>query len=125
VLVEDHDVYTNHIHAEDLARAVVAALFRGRPNRAYNAADNAELKMGAWFDLIADAHGLPHPPRVEWDEAETRIAPLLLSFMSESRRLDNTRLTRELRVRLAFPEPAALFAAVPPLTPARQMQLAL
>jgi nucleoside-diphosphate-sugar epimerase len=125
VLADEHDVFTNHIHADDLARACVAALFRGLPNRAYNITDNAELKMGAWFDMVADAHALPHPPRVDWDEAETRIAPMLLSFMSESRRLSNARMRNELRVRLAYPDPQALFAAAPPRTTARQMTLEL
>ena len=101
VLTPEDDVYTNHIHADDLARAAVAAIFHGRPNRAYNVADDAELKMGGWFDAVADAFHLPRPPRVTWDEAEQRIAPLLLSFMSESRRLVNARMKRELRVRLA------------------------
>ena len=125
VLSEEHDVYTNHIHADDLARACVAALFHGRPNRAYNITDNAEMKMGAWFDLVADAHSLPRPPRVDWDEAETRVAPMLLSFMSESRRLANLRMRNELRVRLRDPEPAALFAAAPSRVAARQMLLEL
>ena len=87
MLAPEDDVFTNHIHADDLARAAVAALFRGRPNRAYNVSDDAELKMGGWFDAVADAFHLPRPPRVSWDEAEARIAPMLLSFMSESRRL--------------------------------------
>jgi nucleoside-diphosphate-sugar epimerase len=125
VLADEHDVYTNHIHADDLARACVAALFRGRPNRAYNVTDDAQMKMGDWFDVVADAHNLPRPPRVGWDEAETRIAPMLLSFMSESRRLDNTRMRRELRLRLAYPTPAAMFAAAPPRVVARQMRLEL
>ena len=43
--------------------------------------------MGGWFDAVADAFKLPRPPRVSWEEAEARIAPMLLSFMSESRRL--------------------------------------
>ena len=42
----EDDVYTNHIHADDLARALVAALWRGRPQRVYNAVDDTELKMG-------------------------------------------------------------------------------
>jgi nucleoside-diphosphate-sugar epimerase len=33
VLRAEDDVYTNHIHADDLARACVAALLRGRPQR--------------------------------------------------------------------------------------------
>ncbi|MCM2253860.1 MAG: NAD-dependent epimerase/dehydratase family protein, partial [Ramlibacter sp.] len=54
VLQARDDVYTNHIHADDLARAVLAALWRGRPQRAYNASDDTELKMGDYFDLAAD-----------------------------------------------------------------------
>ena len=125
VLAPEDDVFTNHIHADDLARAAVAAIFRGRPNRAYNVADDAELKMGGWFDAVADAFHLPRPPRVTWDEAEQRIAPLLLSFMSESRRLVNARMKRELRVRLAYPTPHALLAMVAPRALKKQLPLAL
>ena len=114
VLRPDDDVFTNHIHADDLARATVAALFRGRPNRAYNVSDDSELKMGVWFDLVADAFRLPRPPRVSWEEAEQRIAPMLLSFMSESRRLANLRMKRELRVRLRYPTPQVLLQEVAP-----------
>jgi nucleoside-diphosphate-sugar epimerase len=125
VLVDEDDVYTNHIHADDLARACVAALFRGKPNRVYNITDDAELKMGAWFDAVADAHRLPRPPRVSWEDAEARIAPMLLSFMHESRRLGNVRMKRELRVRLAYPVPQAMLAGVAPRSAATQMKLAL
>ena len=121
----DDDVFTNHIHADDLARAAVAAIFHGRPNRAYNVTDDAEMKMGGWFDAVADAFHLPRPPRVSWEEAEQRIAPMLLSFMSESRRLVNARMKRELRVRLAYPTPQALLAAVAPRELKKQLPLAL
>jgi nucleoside-diphosphate-sugar epimerase len=112
VLDPADDVYTNHIHADDLAHAVVAALFRGRATRAYNVTDDAEMKMGAWFDAVADAFRLPRPPRVSWEVAEARIAPMLLSFMSESRRLSNERMKRELRVRLRYPTPQVLLDEV-------------
>jgi nucleoside-diphosphate-sugar epimerase len=125
VLAADDDVFINHIHADDLARAAVAAIFHGRPNRAYNVTDDAEMKMGGWFDSVADAFHLPRPPRVSWEEAEQRIAPLLLSFMSESRRLVNTRMKRELRVRLAYPTPQVLLAAVAPRELKKQLPLAL
>jgi len=103
VLEPEDDVFTNHIHADDLARACVAALFRGRPQRVLHASDDSELKMGAYFDLAADLSGLPRPPRVARSEAAVAIGPMALSFMSESRRLDNTRLKRELRLKLRFP----------------------
>ena len=123
VLVPEDDVYTNHVHADDLARVAVAALFRGRPNRAYHATDDAEMKMGQWFDAIADAYRLPRPPRIGWDEAESRIAPMLLSFMSESRRLANDRMKRELRVRLRYPTPQAMLDEAAPRDLRRQMAL--
>ncbi len=123
VLRPEDDVYTNHIHAEDLARAVIAAAFRGRPNRAYNVTDDAEMKMGGWFDAVADAFRLPRPPRVTWEEAEARIAPMLLSFMSESRRLSNARMKHELRVRLRYPTPQHLLAEIAPRELRKQLAL--
>ena len=124
-LLPEDDVYTNHVHADDLARAVIAALFRGKPNRAYNVADDAELKMGAWFDAVADAFRLPRPPRIAWEEAEQRMAPQLLSFMSESRRLSNRRMKRELRLVLRYPEPQTLLTRIAPREPKKQMALPL
>jgi nucleoside-diphosphate-sugar epimerase len=125
VLAPDDDVFTNHIHAEDLARATVAALFRAKPNRAYNVTDDAEMKMGGWFDAVADAFQLPRPPRVSWEEAEQRIAPLLLSFMHESRRLSNARMKRELRVRLRYSVPQQLLDEIAPRDLKKQLALPL
>jgi len=125
VLAPVDDVFTNHIHAEDLARATVAALFHARPNRAYNVTDDAEMQMGGWFDAVADAFQLPRPPRVSWEEAEGRIAPLLLSFMSESRRLSNARMKRELRVRLRYKTPQQLLDEIAPRDLKKQLALPL
>src|SRR5690606_23296851 len=103
VLRAEDDVHTNHIHADDLARAALAALWRGRPQRIYNASDDSELKMGDYFDLAARLYGLPPPPRVARSTAQEQLPLVLLSFMGESRRLDNRRLKRELRLRLRHP----------------------
>jgi nucleoside-diphosphate-sugar epimerase len=102
-LVPAADSYTNHIHADDLARIVVAALHRGKAGRVYHACDSSQLKMGEYFDLVADHFGLERAPRVSWAEARAKIPEAQLSFMAESRRLTNSRLNRELRVRLAYP----------------------
>ncbi|MGH8851607.1 MAG: NAD-dependent epimerase/dehydratase family protein [Casimicrobiaceae bacterium] len=125
VLRPEDDVYTNHIHADDLARAAVAAAFRGKSNRAYNVSDDAELKLGGWLDAVADAFGLPRPPRVSWDETEARIAPMLLSFMTESRRVGNLRMKRELRIRLEYPTPHTLLARIAPRVLRKQLALPL
>ena len=103
VLVAEDDVYTNHIHADDLARACVAALWRGAAQRVYHASDDTDLKMGDYVDLAADLYGLPRPPRLPRSTAQAELPLTLLSFMGESRRLDNTRLRRELRLRLRYP----------------------
>ena len=103
VLRAADDVYTNHIHADDLAAIACRGLEEDAPAGVYNAVDDTELKMGDWFDLVADAHGLPHAPRVSREEAEKSLDPLLFSFMRESRRLDNTRLKSLLGVRLRYP----------------------
>lgn len=111
VLHRDEDSYTNHINAEDLGRACVAALERGGANRCYNASDDSDLPMGDWFDKLADAFALPRPPRVTRAEAERRLPAVMFSFMSESRRLDNTRLKRELGLALRYPTVDAGIAA--------------
>jgi nucleoside-diphosphate-sugar epimerase len=111
-LADADDVYTNHIHADDLARLAVRALFRGRPGRVYHAVDDSDLKMAQYFDAVADAFALPRPPRLPRLELAQVVTPTLLSFMSESRRLRNTRLKRELGVPLHYPTVAATLKGV-------------
>jgi nucleoside-diphosphate-sugar epimerase len=106
VLRPEDDVYTNHIHADDLARACVLALWRARPQRCLNVVDDTQLKMGDYFDLAADLYGLPRPPRIARDAAGDQLPVVLLSFMSESRRLHNRRMKDELRLRLRYPKVA-------------------
>ncbi len=103
VLAAHDDVFTNHIHADDLARACIAALWRGKLQRTVNVNDDTRLKMGDYFDWAADLYGLPRPPRITREAAQTQLPAMQLSFMGESRQMDNTRLKRELRLRLRYP----------------------
>lgn len=103
-LIAAEDSYTNHIHAEDLARMAAAAIYRGKPGRIYNAADDSNIKMGDWFDLLAARHNLPRPQRITRAQAQTQMPENLLSFLNESRRVSNKRVKRELRVKLAYPD---------------------
>ncbi|MGV8805413.1 MAG: SDR family oxidoreductase [Polaromonas sp.] len=103
VLQREDDVYTNHIHADDLARACRAALWYGRPQRVVNVCDDTELLMGDYFDLAADLYALPRPPRVARSTAQEQLSLMLLSFMGESRRLSNRRLKKELGLVLRYP----------------------
>lgn len=111
-LLAGDDVFTNHIHADDLAHAIARALYKGLPGRTYNAVDDTQMKMADYFDTIADAFGLPRPPRLAREQLAAAVSPMLLSFMSESRRLRNTRLKRELGLRLRYPEVGPTVAAM-------------
>ena len=103
VLATADDGYTNHIHADDLARACIAALWRGRPQRVVQVCDDSDMKTGDYYDLVADLSGLPRPARVTRAQAGEHFSAAQMSFLNESRRLSNERMKRELRLRLTRP----------------------
>lgn len=61
------------------------------------------MKMGDYFDLVADHYNLPRPPRIPRSQAEGKISAGMLSFMNESRRISNLRIKKELHVTLRYP----------------------
>ena len=103
VLRGEEDVYTNHIHADDLAAIVARAFEEDAPAGVFNAADDTHMRMGDWLDLVADHAGLPRAPRVARRQIAALVPPATLEFMGESRRLDNRRLKVVLGVRLRYP----------------------
>ncbi len=117
VLLASEDVYTNHIHADDLARACIAALWRGKAQRVYNVNDHTRLKMGDYYDFAADLAQLPRPARLPRSELAKQLSPMRMSFMAESRQMDNTRLQRELRLRLRYPTVVEGLGGCPLLPP--------
>ena len=103
VLAAEDDGYTNHIHADDLARACIAGLWRGRPQRAVQVCDDSDMKTGDYYDLVADLSGLARPARVARAQAGEHFSAAQWSFLNESRRLSNQRMKRELRLVLQRP----------------------
>jgi len=69
--------------------------------------------MGDYFDAVARTFDLPPPPRLPRAELQQQVTPMMLSFMSESRRLRNDRLRNELGVRLRYPDVEALLRTLP------------
>ena len=115
VLVGEDDVYTNHIHADDLARACFLALWRGRAQGTYNVNDDGVRTMGDYMDAAAALYGLPAPPRLARDAIRTVLSPMQMSLLSESRRMDNRRMKRELGLVLRYPDVLDGLAAGLPL----------
>lgn len=111
-ILASEDSFTNHIHADDLAHISIAALQRGQACRVYHASDDSRLKMGDYFDCVADVFGLPHVPRISRVEAQRVLPEALLSFMNESRRLTNRRMKQELKVKLIYPTVADMLATI-------------
>ena len=116
VLIASEDVFTNHIHAEDLSTAVIKAMRQRWPKRyrVFNVVDDSQLRMGDYFDQVADAFDMKRPPRISRTEAEQRISPMLLSFMRESRRIGNARVKRELKLELLYPTIKSLMCTLRP-----------
>ena len=112
VLREEDAPYSNRIHADDLARVCVAAMQRGTPGTVYNVADNQPTTMSHYFNRIADTLGLPRPPAVSMSEAREKLTAAMLSFIEESRRIDNRKMREELGVALQYPNLESGFAAL-------------
>jgi nucleoside-diphosphate-sugar epimerase len=96
------DPWTNHIHADDLARAAVAAMFRGSPNRVYNVVDDSNLTVGAFYEKLATHFGLPVPARLPGQSLKNQISAIKWSFLAESRKIRNDRVKIELGLKLKY-----------------------
>jgi nucleoside-diphosphate-sugar epimerase len=103
VIREEEASYTNRIHADDLARVCVSAALRGRPGGIYNVSDGRPGTVTEYYNAVADLMGLPRPPAIGLDEARRVLSPIMLSFLRESKRLDNRRMREELGVELVYP----------------------
>lgn len=103
VLQAQDDVFTNHIHADDLARACARALWQPQLQAVIHVCDDSAMKMGDYFDLCAAHFKLPKPLRLPRTELERLLPPITLTFMRESRRLDNSRMKQQLGLKLNHP----------------------
>lgn len=104
VLVEAESGYTNRIHADDLAAICLAAARHGQPGAIYNVSDGQPGTMTQWFNAVADHLSLPRPPTVSRQQAEKMMSEGMLSYLAESRRIDNSKMLNELKIKLAYPD---------------------
>lgn len=103
--------WTNRIHIDDLVAVCEAAMVRGRDGEVYNVCDGTPGNMRDYFDRVADAYGLPQAPLISLEEARKTLSPGMLSYLGESRRLDNGKMRRELAVELQYPDLTSGLAA--------------
>ena len=113
VLREADAPVTNRIHADDLAAICVAAMHSPVADTVYNVSDGHPGNMTDYFFRVADAAGLPRPPEVSREEAQTVLSAGMLSFLQDSRRMDNSKLLKELGIELQYPDLAVDWRPVP------------
>jgi len=104
--------YTNRIHADDLVRVLLQAAEKGRGDNIYNVSDGHPGNMTQYFNAVADALGLSRPPTLPMSEARNQLSEAMLSYLTESRRMDNRKLLREFALQLRYPDLAAGLAAL-------------
>lgn len=104
VLREEEAHPSNRIHADDLSRICLAALEKGKDGDIFNVSDGSSVTMTGYFNAAADALGLPRPPQVTMEEARRVMTPLMISYFSESRVVDSSKMLRELGITLLYPD---------------------
>jgi nucleoside-diphosphate-sugar epimerase len=100
---ESEAPFTNRIHIDDLVQVCTAAMERGVPGQIYNVSDGEPGTMTDYFNRIADRAGLPRAPQISMAEGSEHLSAGMMSYMRESRRLDNSKMLRELGVELRYP----------------------
>lgn len=115
VLSESVSPFSNRIHADDLVNACIAAA-QGEPSGIYNIADDQPTTMSDYFFRVADALGLPRPAQISLSDARATFSPAMLSYLNESRRIDNRKMKAELGVQLRYPTLADGLRAIPATT---------
>lgn len=103
ILRESESGYTNRIHADDLAAICVRAGEPDAPPGIYNVSDGQPGTMAQYFKAVADLIGVPHPPEVSLEEAQRVLSAEMMSYLTESRRVDNHKMLRELGIMLSYP----------------------
>lgn len=108
---EDSHSFTNRIHADDLARICIAAADKGEAGAIYNVSDGQPGTMAQYFNTVAHVFGLPAPPAIGLREARQRFSAEMLSYLDESRRIDNRKMLHDLGITLQYPNLEAGLAA--------------
>ena len=104
VLSEDDAPFSNRVHADDLARACLAAARKGKAGGIYNISDGHPTTMTDYFYKVADLLGIPRPPSISLEDARRELSDGMLSYLAESKRLDNRKMREELGVEPLYPD---------------------
>ena len=118
LLREEESGPSNRIHADDLASICLAAAQHGENGAIFNVSDGNPSSMTTYFNACADALNLPRQQQVTLEEARQVMSPLMFSYVSDSRIIDNSQMLDRLNISLRYPSISeGLAASVAPQRP--------
>ncbi|NDH63357.1 MAG: SDR family oxidoreductase [Alphaproteobacteria bacterium] len=95
--------FFSRAHVADIAATVLKAMAAPHAGGIYNVADDLPVSTGEVVAFACELLGLPVPPSIPWAEAAPAMSDMARSFYSESRRVRNERIKRDLGVVLRYP----------------------
>ena len=96
--------FTNRIHADDLAAIAIKAMQDNVNLGIFNATDGTPGKISEYLQTVAEVLGKPPLPEISMMQAQGQLSSGMLSYLGESRRISNTRILKELKVTLRYPD---------------------
>jgi nucleoside-diphosphate-sugar epimerase len=93
----------SRIHVEDIANAVLASLGRSNPGAIYNLCDDDAAPPQDVIAYACDLLGVEPPAEQSWEDAQSSLSPMALSFYADNKRVSNKRMKDELGVVLTYP----------------------
>jgi nucleoside-diphosphate-sugar epimerase len=104
ILREEESPPTNRIHADDLADVCIRAAEKAVDGDIFNVSDGQPGTMTQYFNTVCDLLGLPRLPQIDMQEARQVMNPMMLSYLTETRRMDNRKMMEQLDVTLMYPD---------------------
>lgn len=104
IVSQQDSPYTNRIHSEDLVNVCEKALFDTKITGIYNVTDGHPGTMFDYIKGVALTMNLPVPPAISLRQAQHVLSEGMLSYMAESRRIDNSKLLNDFAISLKYPD---------------------
>ncbi|MDH5750329.1 MAG: SDR family oxidoreductase [Rhodospirillales bacterium] len=94
----------SRIHVDDIAAVLMASMARPDPGAVYNVCDDVPVAPSEVTAYACELLKIAPPPEVSFESAAREMSPMALSFWQDNRRVDNSRIKRELGISLIYPD---------------------
>ncbi len=102
----------SRIHVDDIANTLVASIARPNPGAIYNVCDDEAVETSEIAAFASELLGMEPPAAVPFVEAAKEMSEMAMSFWHDNRMIDNTRIKKELGVKLKYPDYRAGLRAI-------------